>query len=161
MRLTTRRPGAPMTERLRVATFNLESLGDASDGTPPLETRVAALRPVLERLEADMLCLQEVNGQKPDKHAPRTLDALDALAPAPTESRAGPLSATARQRFWPPGTSSYTRVFSVTFAVEPESLSRATFTLTFAACGVTSGVVTYVPQCATWTGAVFTNQRFR
>jgi len=72
-----------MPERLRVATFNLENLGgdDAAEvaGLPPLAARIAALRPVLLRLDADVLCLQEVNGQKPDRHAPRRLDALDAL----------------------------------------------------------------------------------
>jgi endonuclease/exonuclease/phosphatase family metal-dependent hydrolase len=68
-----------MPERLRVATFNLENLGDEADDAPPLKARVAALRPLLERLDADLICLQEINGQKPDKHAPRRLDALDAL----------------------------------------------------------------------------------
>lgn len=43
---------------MRIATFNLESLDD------PVASRVAVLRPALERLEADILCLQEVNGQK-------------------------------------------------------------------------------------------------
>jgi predicted extracellular nuclease len=56
---------------MRVATFNLESL-DA-----PAEPRARLLRPALERLEADILCLQEVNGQKVGGR--RVLAALDAL----------------------------------------------------------------------------------
>lgn len=64
----------------RLATFNLESLG-AHTGHAPLAERIAVLRPQLERLEADILCLQEVDGQKPegDPHGPRSLAALDAL----------------------------------------------------------------------------------
>ncbi len=45
---------------MRIATFNLESLD------LPLGERAAVLRPALARLDADILCLQEVNGQ----HAP-------------------------------------------------------------------------------------------
>jgi endonuclease/exonuclease/phosphatase family metal-dependent hydrolase len=56
---------------MRVASFNLESL-DA-----PVEPLAAVLRPALERLEADVLCLQEVNGQKVGGR--RVLAALDAL----------------------------------------------------------------------------------
>lgn len=65
--------------RLRIATFNLESLDDAPDLDPPLAQRIAALRPMLLRLDADLLCLQEVNGQSPGGHRPRRLLALDAL----------------------------------------------------------------------------------
>jgi endonuclease/exonuclease/phosphatase family metal-dependent hydrolase len=63
----------------RLATFNLESLG--RDGHAALEARIAILRPQLERLEADILCLQEVDGQKRegDPKGPRHLSALDAL----------------------------------------------------------------------------------
>jgi endonuclease/exonuclease/phosphatase family metal-dependent hydrolase len=56
---------------MRIATFNLESL-DA-----PVAPRARLLRPALERLEADILCLQEVNGQKAGGR--RTLAALDEL----------------------------------------------------------------------------------
>lgn len=62
---------------LRIATFNLESLDD--DAEPPFEMRIAALQPQLERLNADILCLQEVNAQHPSKGEPRTLRALDRL----------------------------------------------------------------------------------
>ena len=62
---------------LRLATFNLENLDDAPGVSPPLAERIAVLRPQLVRSAADILFLQEVNGQ-PAK-APRTLAALDAL----------------------------------------------------------------------------------
>lgn len=68
-----------MTTRLRIATFNLENLDDSPDADPPLDTRVTVLRPQLERLDADILCLQEVNGQRPAGGGPRELRALDRL----------------------------------------------------------------------------------
>jgi endonuclease/exonuclease/phosphatase family metal-dependent hydrolase len=66
-----------MADMLRLATFNLENLDDAPGLSPPLAERIAVLRPQLLRTAADVLFLQEVNGQ-PAK-APRTLAALDAL----------------------------------------------------------------------------------
>lgn len=69
-----------MMASLRIATFNLENLDDRPDLDPPLEARIAVLRPQLLRLKADILCLQEVDGQPHDvKRAPRRLDALDRL----------------------------------------------------------------------------------
>lgn len=65
-------------ERLRIATFNLENLDDAP-GHPTLAERIAVLRPQLVRLEADVLCLQEVNGQRQAGTKKRSLRALDAL----------------------------------------------------------------------------------
>lgn len=65
--------------RLRLATFNLENLDDGPDVVPPLAERIDALRPVLAELDADVLCLQEVNGQRRGGKGPRTLAALDAL----------------------------------------------------------------------------------
>lgn len=64
----------------RLATFNLESLGERA-GHAPLADRLAVLRPQLARLEADILCLQEVDGQKAegDPHGPRTLAAMESL----------------------------------------------------------------------------------
>jgi endonuclease/exonuclease/phosphatase family metal-dependent hydrolase len=64
---------------LRLATFNLENLDDGPEVAPPLAARIAALRPLLQRLDADVLCLQEVNAQEPDKHQARQFAALDAL----------------------------------------------------------------------------------
>lgn len=68
-----------MAAGLRIATFNLESLDDQRDAEPPLEARIAVLRPQLERLAADVLCVQEVNGQRPRGGGPRQLRALDRL----------------------------------------------------------------------------------
>ena len=65
--------------RLRIATFNLESLDDRPDVAPAFDTRVAALRPLLQRLDADVLCLQEGNGRRPEGGGPRGLPALDRL----------------------------------------------------------------------------------
>ena len=64
---------------LRIATFNLENLDDRPDLDPPLSERIALLRPQLLRLSADILCLQEVNGQHPEDGGPRRLLALDRL----------------------------------------------------------------------------------
>ena len=63
--------------RLRVATFNLENLGDAPGEEPSLDTRIRLMRPQLLRLDADVLCLQEVHGQG-DADS-RSLSALDRL----------------------------------------------------------------------------------
>lgn len=68
-----------MPQPLRIATFNLESLDDRPDVAPPLAARIAVLRPQLLRLKADVLCLQEVNGQRPPGGGPRQLLALDRL----------------------------------------------------------------------------------
>jgi endonuclease/exonuclease/phosphatase family metal-dependent hydrolase len=64
---------------MRLATFNIESLDLPARGDLPFETRMAALRPVLERLAADILCLQEVNGQHVSGAPERQLVALDLL----------------------------------------------------------------------------------
>lgn len=61
---------------MRIATFNVENLDET--GTPPFATRVLSLRPQLQRLRADVLCLQEVHGQERPGQ-PRGLHALDAL----------------------------------------------------------------------------------
>lgn len=60
---------------LRLATFNLENLDDVEQ--PPLAERIAIMRPQLERLAADILCLQEIHSQGPS--GARTLLALDRL----------------------------------------------------------------------------------
>ncbi len=64
--------------RLRLATFNLENLGDRAGG-PSLAERIAVLRPQLLRLDADILCLQEVQASRPPGGGPRAPLALDAL----------------------------------------------------------------------------------
>jgi len=65
--------------RLRIATFNLENLDTRPGKGPPLAARIAVLRPQLLKLDADILCLQEVNGQKSTRRGSRALAALDAL----------------------------------------------------------------------------------
>lgn len=68
-----------MTENLRVATFNLENWGEPEDSSegPSLEERIELTRPQLARLKADILCLQEVNGQGSAQE--RDLSALERL----------------------------------------------------------------------------------
>jgi endonuclease/exonuclease/phosphatase family metal-dependent hydrolase len=67
-----------MASLLRIATFNLENLDDRPGETPTLQERMAVMRPQLERLKADILCLQEVNGQE-QQGQPRRLLALQQL----------------------------------------------------------------------------------
>ena len=62
---------------MRIATFNLENLDDETGQHPSLATRVAIMRPQLDRIAADILCLQEVHSQ--DSPQGRTLAALDTL----------------------------------------------------------------------------------
>lgn len=64
---------------MRLATFNLESLDLGPKAQVALETRAAVLRPALERVAADILCLQEVNGQHVSGQAWRQLVALERL----------------------------------------------------------------------------------
>ena len=65
----------------RLATFNMENLDDGPKAHPPLEQRLDVLRPQLQRLHTDVLCLQEVNGQNGvgGSGGVRTLHALDTL----------------------------------------------------------------------------------
>jgi exonuclease III len=49
---------------MRIATFNLESFGCAHKAGASFEERAAVPRPQLERLKADILCLQEVDAPK-------------------------------------------------------------------------------------------------
>lgn len=57
---------------LRLATFNLENLDDQG-----LANRIAIMKPQLQRINADILCLQEVHAQ--DVAGNRLLSALDSL----------------------------------------------------------------------------------
>ncbi|MBU2531965.1 MAG: endonuclease/exonuclease/phosphatase family protein [Alphaproteobacteria bacterium] len=63
---------------MRIASFNLENLGE--DDGPAAVARHDVLRPQLERIDADILCLQEIDaarGKGDDKR--RTLGALEEL----------------------------------------------------------------------------------
>src|SRR5262245_28434119 len=64
---------------MRLATFNIENLDLSHDAAVPLETRIGVLRPILERIAADILCLQEVNGQHVAGAPERRLVALERL----------------------------------------------------------------------------------
>ena len=64
---------------MRIATFNLESLELAPKASVPLDVRAGILRPALKRLNADVLCLQEVNGQHIAGQSGRCLRALELL----------------------------------------------------------------------------------
>ena len=67
-----------MNFNLNIATFNLENLDDKPGRGPTLDERITVLRPQLIRLKADILCLQEVNGQE-EEGQPRRLLALEKL----------------------------------------------------------------------------------
>lgn len=67
-----------MSIDLRIATFNLENLDDKPGEQPTIEERITVMRPQLLRLNADILCLQEINGQEQAGH-PRRLLALRRL----------------------------------------------------------------------------------
>ncbi|MGE0766476.1 MAG: endonuclease/exonuclease/phosphatase family protein [Hyphomicrobiaceae bacterium] len=64
---------------MRIATFNLESLDLPPKASAPIEVRAQLLRPALARLDADVLCLQEVNAQHVPGRSERVLAALDQL----------------------------------------------------------------------------------
>jgi endonuclease/exonuclease/phosphatase family metal-dependent hydrolase len=76
---------------MRIATYNVENLD------LPVDARVGVLRPALERMQADILCLQEVNGQHIAGQQERTLAALDALVAGT------PYASYARASSHPPG----------------------------------------------------------
>jgi endonuclease/exonuclease/phosphatase family metal-dependent hydrolase len=63
---------------MRIATFNLENLDDKPGQKPTLKERIVVMRPQLERLDADILCLQEIHGQE-TPNEPRDLLALKEL----------------------------------------------------------------------------------
>jgi len=62
-----------------IATFNVENLGTRHGGAPAAPDRVAALRPVLAALSADVICLQEVNAPRTGPHGARSFSSLDLL----------------------------------------------------------------------------------
>jgi endonuclease/exonuclease/phosphatase family metal-dependent hydrolase len=65
--------------RFRLASFNTENLDVSPAAEPAFERRLAVLRPLLATLDADVICLQEVDAQRPAPHAPRRFLALDRL----------------------------------------------------------------------------------
>lgn len=64
---------------MRIATFNLESLDLVPGKEAAFERRATVLRPQLDALRADILCLQEVNGQHVAGRPGRALTALTRL----------------------------------------------------------------------------------
>ena len=64
--------------KLRIATFNLENFDDKPGQKPTLQERIEVTRPQLQGVNADILCLQKVNGQE-EIGQPRRLLALDAF----------------------------------------------------------------------------------
>jgi endonuclease/exonuclease/phosphatase family metal-dependent hydrolase len=64
---------------MRIASFNVENLTDSARDDVPLAARLDILRPQLERLAADILCLQEVDASRVGKQPPRDLTALRIL----------------------------------------------------------------------------------
>jgi endonuclease/exonuclease/phosphatase family metal-dependent hydrolase len=68
-----------MSTQLRIATFNLENLDDKAEDRPPLAVRIALMQPQLRRIDADVLCLQEVHGQE-EVVGSKTVRSLSALA---------------------------------------------------------------------------------
>jgi len=67
---------------MRIATFNVENLDDKVDSrNPSLAIRAPILRRELERLDASIICMQEVHGQETPSHTSnnpdRTLSALN------------------------------------------------------------------------------------
>jgi endonuclease/exonuclease/phosphatase family metal-dependent hydrolase len=64
---------------MKLATFNMESFGFDRFEPDALKPRIEALRPKILELEADILCLQEVNAQKIRGQSKRQFPALDLL----------------------------------------------------------------------------------
>ncbi|MDZ3837932.1 MAG: endonuclease/exonuclease/phosphatase family protein [Rhodospirillales bacterium] len=87
--------------RLRIATFNVESLGEPRTGGASLEERLAVLRPQLLRLRADILCLQEVDAQHEGRGRHRRLAALEALLEDTPYAACAPITTTSRSKGGP------------------------------------------------------------
>jgi endonuclease/exonuclease/phosphatase family metal-dependent hydrolase len=66
-------------QALRLATFNLENLDWRATKTEAFARRTRALRPLLEALDADILCLQEIHAQRIHNRGARQYIALDQL----------------------------------------------------------------------------------
>ena len=63
----------------RIATFNLENLDWSREHEAEFVHRMAILRPIMNELAADIVCLQEVDAQKPLPREQRRFLALDRL----------------------------------------------------------------------------------
>jgi endonuclease/exonuclease/phosphatase family metal-dependent hydrolase len=68
-----------MSTFLRLATFNLENLDWSRARETEFAHRVAVLRPIMNELAADVICLQEVDAQKVPAMEGRRFVALDRL----------------------------------------------------------------------------------
>jgi len=68
-----------MNVAFRLATFNIENLDWSPSQEPAFVRRLGALRPILDQIEADVLCLQEVGAQRSPSRAPRRYLALERL----------------------------------------------------------------------------------
>ena len=64
---------------MRVASFNLENLGAEDSTGVAASSRLDVLRPQLERLNADILCFQEVNAEHGSSKGTRSLAPLELL----------------------------------------------------------------------------------
>lgn len=64
---------------MRIATFNLENLGGEKQPAEKVQAQIDALRPQLLRLDADILCFQEVNAKRGSSGVKRGLHAFDRL----------------------------------------------------------------------------------
>ncbi|WP_428642782.1 endonuclease/exonuclease/phosphatase family protein [Roseibium sp.] len=64
---------------MKLATFNMESFGADRHDPDALKPRIEALRPRILELDADILCLQEVNAQKRRRAPKREFQALELL----------------------------------------------------------------------------------
>jgi endonuclease/exonuclease/phosphatase family metal-dependent hydrolase len=65
--------------RIRLATFNIENLGRRGGGALATEARRPTLQAQLARLDADILCLQEVNAQEAKPGPARQLRDLESV----------------------------------------------------------------------------------
>ncbi|HUS96280.1 MAG TPA: endonuclease/exonuclease/phosphatase family protein [Hyphomicrobiaceae bacterium] len=84
---------------MKLATFNLENLDLVTRKGVTFGERINALRPILVELGADILCVQEVNGQKVRGEPRRELRALELLlegTPYASWDRCSTLSPTGR-----------------------------------------------------------------
>src|SRR5262245_4097319 len=78
--LPTSRLGMEESEvRIRLATFNIENLGRRGGDAISTEARRPTLQAQLARLDADILCLQEVNAQQAKPGPARQLRDLEAV----------------------------------------------------------------------------------